>query len=158
MTRIDSCASIRRRAIRILKCSHIKMRVSKKQKKFVKIFSSKLFLFVLILLFAGITKITIEKYIEVQKAKATLKEEQENIKKGERKSKELEETLKYFQSKEYIEGVAKKKLNLVKPGEKVIYVMPEEEKEGKEKEEEQEKQKKSFWESVKEIFSKEEGK
>jgi cell division protein FtsB len=134
------------------------MRVSKKQKKFVKILSSKLFLFVLILLFAGITKITIEKYIEVQKAKATLEEEQKNIKEGEKKSKELEETLKYFQSKEYIESVAKKKLNLVKPGEKVIYVMPEEEKEKEKKEEEQKEKEKSFWDNLKEIFSKEEKK
>ena len=127
------------------------MRVNRKQKKFVKILSSKVFLFFLILACAGIVKLTIEKYIEVSKAKATLQTEQERIKEGEDKNKELKNTLKYLQSKEYLEGVAKKKLNLVKPGEKVIYVMPEEEKEEEKKETEK---KKSFWENVKEIFNK----
>ena len=131
------------------------MRVNRKKKKFVKILSSKVFLFFLILACAGIVKLTFEKYIEVSKAKVTLETEQQKIKEGEEKNKELKNTLKYLQSKEYLESVAKKKLNLVKPGEKVIYVMPEEE----EKEEKEEKEKKkSFWESVKGVFNKEEKK
>lgn len=131
--------------------------MTKKQKKFVKILSSKLFLFVLILAFAGLAKITIEKYIEVDKAKATLSEEKNKIKEGEKENKELEEELQYFQSKEYIESVAKKKLNLVKPGEKVIYVLPDEEvEEKKEEKKKEEKQEKTFWQTLREIFSKEE--
>lgn len=129
------------------------MRVNRKQKKFVKILSSKVFLFFLILVCAGVVKLTIEKYIDVSKAESFLKEQQEKIKEGEEKNKELKNNLKYLQSKEYLESVVKKKLNLVKPGEKVIYVMPEEEKKDEKKETEN---KKSFWESVKEIFNKEE--
>lgn len=131
------------------------MRPVNKRKKFVKTLSSKFFLFCLILAFAGLAKITVEKYIEVDKAKATLNQEQKKIKEGEKKNTELKETLKYFQTKEYFENIAKKKLNLVKPGEKVIYVMPEKEEEEKKiKEEETKKGEKSFWEKVREFFSK----
>lgn len=125
-----------------------------KKKGFFRIFSSKLFLFVLILLFAGIAKITIQKYIEVKGAKDALDKEQKTIQEKEDKNKSLEEKLKYFQSKEYIENVAKEKLNLVKPGEKLIYVLPKEEKEQKEAEQKEQQKEKSLWESLKSIFNK----
>lgn len=128
-----------------------------KKNSFFKIFSSKIFLFVLILLFAGVAKITIEKFIEVKKAQEIINKEQQNIKEKEEKNKVLEEKLKYFQNKEYLENIAKEKLNLVKPGEKVIYILPKEEKEEKEKElEEKTEEKMSFWESLKSIFTREE--
>jgi cell division protein FtsB len=129
------------------------MRFKKKQKKFVKILSSKVFLFFLILLSAGVIKLTIEKYTEVSKARATLKTEKQKIEEGEKKTEEMKAMLKYLTSKEYIESIAKKKLNMVKQGEKVIYVLPEkiEKKEKKEK-------KKSFWENVKDKFNKKEEK
>ncbi len=131
-----------------------------KKKGFFKIFSSKLFLFVLILLFAGLAKITIEKFIEVNKAKEILNKEQQRIAEKEAKNLELKEKLKYFQSKEYLENIAKEKLNLVKPGEKLIYILPKEKKKKKEEElkKEKEKEEMSFWESLKSIFIKKEEK
>jgi|YelNatPaOPRAMG01_1025707.scaffolds.fasta_scaffold150980_2 cell division protein FtsB len=128
--------------------------MAKRKKKFVRIFSSKLVLFLLIIACAGLAKVTIEKYIEVSKAKATLKGEEKKVKENEEKSKKLEEMINYFQSKEYLESIARKKLNLVKPGEKVIYVIPEkmeaEKKESQTKNNNQNK--KNFFEKVKEFL------
>jgi len=128
--------------------------MAKRKKKFVRIFSSKLVLFLLIIACAGLAKVTIEKYIEVSKAKATLKGEERKVKENEEKSKKLEEMINYFQSKEYLESIARKKLNLVKPGEKVIYVIPEkmeaEKKESQTKNNNQNK--KNFFEKVKEFL------
>jgi len=128
--------------------------MAKRKKKFVRIFSSKLVLFLLIIACAGLAKVTIEKYIEVSKAKATLKGEEKKVKENEEKSKKLEEMINYFQSKEYLESIARKKLNLVKPGEKVIYVIPEkmeaEKKESQTKNNNQNKR--NFFEKVKEFL------
>jgi len=129
-----------------------------KKKGFFRIFSSKLFLFLLIFLFAGMAKVTIEKYLEASKAKEILGKEQARITEKEKKNKDLEDKLKYFQSKEYIENLAKEKLNLVKPGEKLIYILPKEEKEQKEEELKQKEEKMSLFESLKGIFIKEEKK
>jgi cell division protein FtsB len=123
------------------------MRIKKSQKKFIKVLSSKVFLFCLLFLFAGLVKITVEKYMEVQSAKATLDGSQERIQSGETKNKKLKETLKHFQSKEYVESIAKEKLNLVRPGEKVIYVLP-----AKKKPAAKDKSSKNFWDSLKAIF------
>lgn len=124
------------------------------RKKFVKILSSRIILFLLIIAVAAMAKVTFEKYKEVSKAKSTLKEEEKKTKDVQQKLEKLEAEMKYYQSKEYLESIARKKLNMAKPGEKVIYVIPEEEKVKKEEEQkvDQQKKNKSFWERLKEFL------
>lgn len=127
--------------------------MARKRKKFVRILSSRITLFFLIIAVAAMAKVTFEKYIEVSKAKATLKQEEKKTKEAQQRLEKLETEIQYYQSKEYLESIARKKLNLAKPGEKVIYVIPEEKQnENEQKAESQEKKNKSFWERVKEFL------
>lgn len=127
--------------------------MDRKRKKFFKVFSSRLFLFLLIIATAGLAKITVEKYLEVSKLKATLQKEEEKVKEDENRLKKLEETIKSFEDKEYLERIVRKKLNLIKPGERVIYVIPEKAKEQKSQENREEKKKdKNIFEKIKEFL------
>jgi len=129
------------------------MKLKKKEKKFIKIFSSKIFLFFLILILAGFSKVCLDKFFEVQEARKIVLEGEEKIEGIELKSKKLEAELKKLQDKKHLENIAKEKLNLARPGEKVIYVLPEEEKKAKEKE----SREKGFWDQLMEIFKGEGG-
>ncbi len=113
--------------------------MKKRRKKFFKVFSSRLFLFLLIIATAGLAKVTVEKYFEVSKAKATLQKEEKKVKEDEGRLKKLEETIESFEDKEYLEKIVRRKLNLIKPGEKVIYVIPEKVQEEQENSKEKEK-------------------
>jgi len=124
------------------------MKLKKKEKKFIKIFSSKIFLFFLILILAGFSKVCLDKFFEVQEARKIVLEGEEKIKGIELKSKKLEVELKKLQDKKHLENITKEKLNLARPGEKVIYVLPEEE----EKTGEKKTGEKGFWEQLMEIF------
>lgn len=123
---------------------------NRKKRTFLTVFSSKLFLFVLILLLAWMGKMTIEKFISWNHSSGTLAVEEEKIQEEEKKKEEFEKTLEYFESEDYLERTAKEKLNLAKPGEKVIYVLPEKESEEGEESFENE----GFWKKLKAIFTK----
>ena len=128
------------------------MKKKKKRKKrtFFTVFSSKLFLFVLILVLAWIGKATINKFMSWDQAKSALISEEVKIQEEKERNKELKETLEYFQSEDYLERTIKEKLNLAKPGEKVIYILPEKE----DRDSEEYFKKEGLWEKLKEIFTK----
>jgi len=127
------------------------MRRRKKRKKrtFFTVFSSRLFLFVLILVLAWVGKSTIDKFMSWSQAKDALISEETKIQEEEEKNKSLKETLEYLQSEDYLEKTVKEKLNLAKPGEKIIYVLPEEDENSGES-----LKNEGFWEKLKEIFTK----
>jgi cell division protein FtsB len=127
--------------------------MQKKQKQkngFFRVFSSKLFLFLLIIVLAGIGKVTFEKYLSWNQARNTLSTIEKKVQEEKAKSEELNKKVDELQNEEYIERVIKEKLNLAKPGEKVIYILSEEE-EGRE---EEVSKNEGLWEKLKEIFIK----
>ena len=83
-------------------------------------------------------------------AKDALIAEETKIQEEEEKNEGLKKTLEYFKSEDYLERTIKEKLNLAKPGEKVIYVLPEKE----DKDSEEYFKKEGLWEKLKEIFTK----
>ncbi len=129
------------------------MRKKQKQKGgFWRIFSSKIFLFLMIFVFAGMAKATIDKYLSWKQVKNTLTAVEENIQSEQQRSENLKKEVNEAQSEEYIERITKERLNLVKPGEKVIYVLPETPPEQELTEED--KTNEGFWEKIKRIFKK----
>ncbi len=130
------------------------MRKKQKQKGgFWRIFSSKVFLFLIIFIFAGMAKATFDKYVSWRQANSALTEVEEKIQSEQQKSKDLKKEIDEIRSEEYIERVTKERLNLVKPGEKVIYVLPEPPAEQEESNEEI-KTNEGLWEKIKGIFVK----
>lgn len=122
------------------------VRKRKQKKSSGRIFSSKIFLFLLIIIAAGAGKLTFDKYYSWTQAKSDISEVEKEIETEKQKNANLKQQASEAQNNEYLENVIKEKLNLVKPGEKVIYVLPEnEEPPAKEKEE-------TMWEKVKDIF------
>lgn len=101
--------------------------ISRKKKK--NIFVSKAALFFLIIILAGVINITYEKFKEWYLAKKILIMQEKEIKEAKGRETSLRDSLDYLRSEGYLIRVIKKKLNLVSPGEKVIFVMPEEKKE-----------------------------
>lgn len=134
------------------------MYIKRKEKKTIKIFSSKFFLFVLILVLAGVSKITFEKVTEWNQVREILTLEEEKIKEKAEKNQMLEETSENLKNEEYLAKTVKEKLNLVDIGEKIIYVLPLPKKENnvEENNSEAKLENKSFWQKLKEIFSEEE--
>lgn len=105
-----------------------KNQLSRKEKHFFSIFSSKIFFFFLILILAGIVKICFGKFQELSWAKDILTSQEVKIKEQKERKEKLKRTFEDLQSEEYLMRILKEKLNLVKPGERVIYILPEEEK------------------------------
>ena len=93
---------------------------------------------------------TIEKFISWNRSSATLAVEEEKIQKEREKKEEFEKTLEYFKSEDYLERTAKEKLNLAKPGEKVIYILPQ----NKDDDLEDLSENEGIWEKLKAIFTK----
>ena len=125
------------------------MRKNKKNRKnvFKKLFSSRFFLFILIIVFAGIAKMTFSKFEEWGAAKASFDAKKETIASKEVEKETLEEEIKNSKNERFVEKATKQKLGLVSPGEKVIYVLNEREEETEEEEE------KGIIEKLKEIFT-----
>jgi len=130
-----------------------KYNLSKKRKNIFAIFSSKLFFFLLIIIFSGVVKLSFDKFREWSWARSTLISQEEKIGRGGEREKDLKNMLDYLQTEGYLIRIVKEKLNLVRPGEKVIFVIPEEEKElTQEKETENKKTFERFLQTLKEIF------
>lgn len=119
----------------------------RKKNTFLTTFFPKVLCFVLILILAGIVKSSFDKFSNWKEAKNVLALKEETIEKEKEKLNNFKKILDYFQNPEYLERTVKEKLNLVRPGEKVIYVLPPKEEQGKKPPET-----KSFWERLKEIF------
>ncbi|HOA47681.1 MAG TPA: septum formation initiator family protein [Candidatus Pacearchaeota archaeon] len=98
-------------------------------------------------------KATFDKYVSWRQANSALTEVEEKIQSEQQKSKDLKKEIDEIRSEEYIERVTKERLNLVKPGEKVIYVLPETPAEQEESNEEI-KTNEGLWEKIKGIFVK----
>ncbi len=127
------------------------MKRLKKKNIFLATFFPKVLCFVLILILAGIVKSSFDKFSNWKEAKNILAFKEETIEKEKEKLNNFKKILDYFQNPEYLERTVKEKLNLVRPGEKVIYVLPP--KEGQEK---KPPETKSFWEKLQEILFKNE--
>lgn len=109
-------------------------RKNKKNASFI--FSSGFFLFILILIFAGISKITVEKFNEWKKIKEVLDLKKKEINLMKEEIDNLKKTLTDLENPSYLELIIKERLNLIKEGEKVINVSQEKEDKKIEKKEE----------------------
>lgn len=98
-------------------------------KKKKSVFTSRLFCFFLIILLAGAIHVCFKKFEEWRWAEETLTTQEGKIVQEEGKKRRLKDMLDYFLSEGYLIRTIKEKLNLVSPGEKVIFVVPEEEEE-----------------------------
>lgn len=103
------------------------MRTRRKKGGALRKISSKIFLLILILLVGGMAKITYSKFIEVREARELLSQKEKKIQEAKERNQQLEEALQYFEGN--LKEVAKQKLNMVEPNEKVMYVFTESEKE-----------------------------
>jgi len=105
----------------------MKRGVSHKKKNIFKIFYSKLFFFLLILIFSGIVKIGFDKFKEWNFARNALIVEEEKINEEKERKDNLKNVLDSLQDERYFIRIIKEKLNLASPGEKVVIVIPEKE-------------------------------
>ncbi|MFH0987421.1 MAG: septum formation initiator family protein [Patescibacteria group bacterium] len=101
----------------------------KKKKGAISLFSSKIFFFLLILVLSGLIRVGYDKFREWSFAKKSLASQEEKIEQAKRRRSDLKNLLNYLQSEGYLIRTVKEKLNLVAPGEKIIFVVPEEDKE-----------------------------
>ena len=95
---------------------------------------------------------TFSKFEEWSVAKALFDAKKEDIVAKEEQKKVLEEEIKNSKDERFIEKTAKQKLGLVSPGEKVIYILSEEDSDNSNDDKEEEK--KGIIEKLKEIFVK----
>jgi len=104
--------------------------------------------FILILILGAMLKNLFVKYGEFKKIQEEYLARQKELNLEEKQNKALQEKLKLFENEEFLKKEAKEKLNLVELGEKVIYIIKEEE-----NEEEKEKQSsQNLWDTLKSIF------
>lgn len=128
-------------------------RKNKKNTSFI--FSSGFFLFILILIFAGISKITVEKFNEWKKIKEVLDLKKKEISLMKEEIDNLKKTLADLENPSYLELIIKERLNLIKEGEKVINVSQEKEDKKEDKKIEKKEEGnflKDFLESLKQKF------
>ena len=88
------------------------------------------------------------KYGEFKKIQEEYLAKQKELNLEEKQNKALQEKLKLFENEEFLKKEAKEKLNLVEPGEKVIYII----KEGENEEEKEKQSSQNLWDTLKSIF------
>jgi len=109
-------------------------------------------LFLLVIILAWVGKATFEKYLIWSQAKTALSDVEKKIQAEESKKEKLEKEKEETQNEEYLKRIIKERLNLVEPGEKVIYILPE----GEKSSEENKVDEKTLWEKFQSIFTKKE--
>jgi len=125
-------------------------KTKRRRNVFSAVFFSRFFFFVLILILAGVAKISFEKFKEWQQAHKILISKEEKIEKQKERKEKLEALLRRLQNEDYLKNITKERLNLVEPEERVIYVLPEKE----EREKEESSKDKGFLEKLREMFKK----
>jgi len=104
--------------------------------------------FILILILGAMLKNLFVKYGEFKKIQEEYLAKQKELNLEEKQNKALQEKLKLFENEEFLKKEAKEKLNLVEPGEKVIYII----KEGENEEEKEKQSSQNLWDTLKSIF------
>jgi len=103
--------------------------------------------FVLILALGFMMKNIFVKYGEFKKMQEEYLAKEKELSLEKKQNKDLQQKLKLFENEEFLKKETKDKLNLVEPGEKVIYIIKEENKNEEEKQSSQ-----NLWDSLKSIF------
>jgi len=103
--------------------------------------------FVLILALGFMMKNIFVKYGEFKKMQEEYLAKEKELSLEKKQNKDLQQKLKLLENEEFLKKETKDKLNLVEPGEKVIYIIKEENKNEEEKQSSQ-----NLWDSLKSIF------
>ena len=98
------------------------------ENKFKKLFTSRAFLFLLLLAFIWLSLVLVKAFYKRRQMDQEIGALKAEIDKMDKKGQELNQLLTYFNSQAYLEKEAKDKLNLKKEGESVVIVpdMPDE--------------------------------
>ncbi len=92
------------------------------ENKFKKIFTSRVFLFLLLLAFIWLALVLVKAFYKKRQMNQEIGALKSEIAKMDKKGQELNQLLSYFSSQSYLEKEAKDKLNLKKEGESVVMV------------------------------------
>lgn len=103
--------------------------------------------FVLILALGFMMKNIFVKYGEFKKMQEEYLAKEKELSLEKKQNKDLQKKLKLFENEEFLKKETKDKLNLVEPGEKIIYIIKEENKNEEEKQSSQ-----NLWDGLKSIF------